>query len=139
MNNTIDAWVEFSFKGVFYAPKSTIDLDRYLEKRSSLPPLHGILAAENGIDTYSYLYEVMEQAEIQFDNPRGLAAACMVDGHFDIPALERRWWEHRVLELLQPLAGQVLGGGDLEQNPALKQALLSAYELGRQAAGKSDD
>ncbi|MCP4992796.1 MAG: hypothetical protein GY934_03270 [Gammaproteobacteria bacterium] len=139
MNNTIDAWVEFSFKGELYTPKSTIDLDRHLEQRGTLPPLHGILATENGIDTYSYLYEVMEQADVQFDNPRGVAAECLVDGHFDIPTMERRWREYRVLEQLQTLAGQALGVDDLEQNPELKQVLMSAYELGRQAAGKSDD
>ncbi|MCP3662218.1 MAG: hypothetical protein GY696_06945 [Gammaproteobacteria bacterium] len=139
MNNSIDAWVEFSFKGKFYKPKSTIDLDRYLEQRGTLPPLHGILATENGIDTYSYLYEVMEQADVQFDNPRGVAEECLVDGHFDIPTMERRWREYRVLEQLQTLASLALGVDDLEQNPELKQVLVSAYELGRQAVGKSDD
>lgn len=130
MKNSIDAHVEFSFKGESYAPYATIALDELLEHHGAIPPLHAILAEKNGIDTYSYLYEVMEQAEIFFDNARGLAADFLIDGRFDTEAFVAQWHENQVLGLLQAIALRE-GFKDLEHHPALKNALLQAYLAGK--------
>jgi hypothetical protein len=72
--NSIDAHIEFSFKGETYSLTSPLDLDRMLDKYIDPPSLHHVLAVEHGINTYSYLYEVMEVEEIEFGNATGLAA-----------------------------------------------------------------
>ena len=133
MKNTIDARVEFDFKGESYSPSATIDLDKLLESNRSFPSIHDILAAENHIDTYSYLYEVMQQTEIQFENARGIAAEFLHDGIFDHDAFVAKWHANSVLQLLQPIAKRELGIDDLEQHAGLKNALIQAYNLGKHA------
>lgn len=129
--NTIDASVEFSFKGEDYTYKTSIDLDQLLRKHDSLPSLHAILAQRHGVDTYSYLYEVMQEAEIEFSNPQGLAADYLVNGEFDQTALTTNWQAVKTNMLLTPIATSELGITDLNLHPALKRALISAYNLGR--------
>lgn len=135
MKNSIDARVIFSFKGEAYSPSATIDLDACLEQLGTLPPLHSVIAKANGIDTYSYLYEVMEMSEIEFHNPKGLAVECLTGGHFDLKAFEGKWRESQVLSSLLSIAADEMGVQDFGQHPALKRALLQAYALGA-GAGK---
>ena len=131
--NRIDAHIEFSFRGESYELTSTLDLDRVLEKYLTLPSLHIVLAVEHGIDTYSYLYEVMQEAEIEFSNPQGWACDYTPDGAFDQAALAENWHTDKALVLLQPVAARELGIADLNQHSALKNALIAAYNLGRNA------
>jgi len=130
MKNTIDAHVAFDYKGASYAPRMTIDLDALLESNSEFPPVHLLLAKAHDIDTYSYLYEVMQDSEIVFDNAQGLAAEYVDNGGFDQEAFMVRWHDSKVLDLLQPIAQRELGIADLAQHPQLKTALLQAYHLG---------
>ena len=131
MKNSIDAHIEFSFKGETYSLLATIDLDNFPELGASQPSLHAILARKHGIDTYSYLYEVMEQEEIRFDNPQGLAADFLTDGEFDLEAFSAGRQRLKMLGQLQAIATRELGIDDLAQHPELKNALTQAYELGR--------
>lgn len=131
MKNSIDAHVEFSFKGESYSLLTTIELDEFPEPEASRPSLHAILARKHGIDTYSYLYEVMEEEEIRFDNPQGLADEFFTDGEFDLEAFIARKQELKTLGQLQAIATQQLAIDDLEQHPELKKALFQAYNLGR--------
>lgn len=132
MKNSIDAHIEFSFKGETYSPSATIELDDLLAFDAALPSLHSILARKNGIDTYSYLYEIMEGEEIRFDNPQGLAAEFLSDGAFDLEAFVARARELPILARLQAIAARELGIDDLEKHRELKQALFQAYMLGRE-------
>jgi hypothetical protein len=131
MRNTIDAHVEFSFKGESHSLSATIELDEFMEPGAALPSLHAILARKHGIDTYSYLYEVMQEEEIRFDNAQGLAAEFLTDGDFDLDAFVARRQELKTLGLLQAIATRELGIDDLAQHHELKNALFQAYELGR--------
>jgi hypothetical protein len=128
--NRIDAHIEFSFKGESYDLSSALDLDRVLEKYLTLPSLHLVLAVEHGIDTYSYLYEVMLEEEIRFDNAQGMAADFMADGVFDFDGYIAQWGENHRIAPLQIIAQQEMGIEDLDQHPQLKSALLRAYQLG---------
>lgn len=134
MKHSIDIHVEFSFKGEEHSPSATLTLDDFLAF-PSVPSLHAILARKCGVDTYSYLYEVMEQAEIVFDNAHGLAADCLSEGEFDLEAFVAKGHELRTIGLLQPIAKRELGITDIEQHPALKNALLQAYRLGQNSVG----
>lgn len=130
MKNTIDAHVEFDYKGETYAPRMTLDLDALLESSGEFPSIHALLAKAHDIDTYSYLYEVMQEAEVVFDNAQGAAADCLVNGVFDQDAFIAAWRDSKVLALLQPIAQRELGIADLMQHPQLKNALVEAYRLG---------
>ena len=131
--NSIDAHIEFSFKGESYDLTSTLDLDRVLEKYLTLPSLHIVLAVEHGIDTYSYLYEVMQEEEIRFDNAQGMAADFLTDSVFDLDGYTAHWGESHRIVPLQVIAQQEMGIENLEQHPQLKSALLRAYQLGIEA------
>ena len=106
-------------------------LDDLLALDAALPSLHAILARKHGIDTYSYLYEVMQEEEIRFDNAQGLAADFLTDGAFDLDAFVARRQELKILGLLQVIATRELGIDNLAQHRELKNALFQAFELGR--------
>lgn len=133
MKNSIDAHLEFSFRGETYSLSSTLDLDRILKKYADSPSLHLVMAIEHGIDTYSYLFEVMQEEEIRFDNPQGLALDFLIDGQFDLDGYIKQYGANELLEALQAIALQELGIENLEQHPELKQALKRAYQLGMEA------
>ena len=137
MKNSIEAHIGFSFKGENYSLSSTIDLDQLLAHHDAFPSLHEILAHEHGIDTYSYLYEVMQEAEIEFGNAQGIATEFVIDGNFNNEAFAANWHDLRVLTLLQPIAMRELGIVNLDQHQELKHALIQAYNLGkRTSAGR---
>ena len=131
MTSSIDAHIEFSFKGENYSLSSTLDLDKLLTQYDTLPSIHLILAKEHGIDTYSYLYEVMEEAEIEFKNAQGIAANFLNGRDFNLTQLAAAWLEIGALALLQPIAMRELGIADLNQHPKIKNALVQAFNLGQ--------
>ncbi len=133
MKNSIDATVEFSFKGEDFTYTTCIDLDQMFLRHDAMPSIHSILAKQHGIDTYSYLFEVMQDAQIEFSSPRGYATDYLTDGQFDPAALTANWQIAKAAALLQPIAKTELGITDLNLHPALKRALLAAYNLGRNA------
>ncbi len=133
MKNCIDVLTEFSFKGEDYLCTASLDLDQLLHHHDDLPVIHELLAKQHGIDTYSYLYEVMLEADLEFSNPQGLAARYLKDGVFDLEALDRDWETNKAQLKIQSIAENELGITDLEQHPALKRALIEAYYLGRKA------
>ena len=133
MKNTVDATVTFSFKGETYTPSTTIDLDALMREHGSLPRLHYILAMTNKIDTYSYLYEVMEQSPIRFVNARGPVAGFVEDEALDIEGFQMQWQQNQIIGVLQSIASRELNIDDLENHPELKNALIEAYHCGRSA------
>ena len=133
MKNSIDAAVTFSFKGETYTPSTTIDLDALMKQHDCLPQFHHLLAMENGIDTYSYLYEVMEQSPIRFDNAQGPVAEFLDNEALDIEAFQEYWRQGRVVDLLQSIALRQMCVDDIEVEPDLKAALLEAYYCGKNA------
>jgi hypothetical protein len=134
MSDSIDAHVEFSFKGETYCLSTTIALDDFHDLHTNPASIHAILAARNGIDSYSYHYEVMCEEAVRFDNAQGLAAGFCTNGEFDLPAYVASKQSSKVIEQLRLLASGDMGIDDLERRPELKTALLHAYELGRQAS-----
>jgi hypothetical protein len=133
MKNSIEARVEFSFKGEDYTLASRIDLGELLRLHDALPSLHLILARLHSIDTYSYLYEVMQEAEVEFSRPEGCAADFITCGKFDPALLANNWQTAKTEMLLQPIAARELAIDDLNLHPALKRALVAAYNLGSNA------
>jgi hypothetical protein len=135
MKNTINASIEFHYQGELYSASATIDLDQLMKNQTPLTSLHHILATAANIDSYSYQYEMLLAEDIQFSDAQGIAAQFLHDGHFDIPGFEITWREHKKLGLLQSIAKRLLDVDDLAQQPALKNALLEAFQSGADTAG----
>ncbi len=133
MNNFVDAGVEFSFKGVNYHYTTRLDLEQLLQRYDAMPSIHDILAKQNNVDTYSYLFEIMQGTEIEFSNPQGLASDYLVDDEFNLAALEKNWQNAQTCVLLQSIAARELGITDLTRHHAIQRALIEAYNLGRKA------
>ncbi len=136
MKNTVDAQVNFSFKGEVYNPSITLDLDALVEKLDNFDVLHRTIAQANNIDTYSYLYDAMESNPIIFSNAKGLAANYLQDGVFDFVTFKQDFGDSRIAEKMSHIARSVLDIDNLEENPLIKQALLSAYQLGIESSKK---
>lgn len=130
MKNTITVSVQFDFKGESYQPTATIDLDQLMAQYGKLPDFHQWLGTVNGIDPYSYQYEVLESCELEFSEPSGIASAFLHEGRFDARGFQQQWFEQQQLRALQEIARRHLKVEDLEQQPQLKAALLEAYRLG---------
>ncbi len=131
--HTIDARVEFSFKGEDYTLTSCIDFDQLNYQEGSFPSIHALMARAHDIDTYSYLYEVMQESEIEFSNPRGIATKYFKDGTFDFSGFSNDWDEQKAIEGLRPIAMRELGVANLDGHPAIKNAMVQAYKLGRKS------
>lgn len=130
-SNTLRARLDFSFKGEPYELDTTLDLDRCTAEPGEQPNFHRLLAKAAGIDTYSYLYEVLESHEITFSEATGSAALCCRDGRFDWLEFERLGQEAQDLQVIREIAERMLGVGDLDQREDLKGALLAAYRVGK--------
>ena len=134
VDNRIRIGLEYSFRGETYSPSATIDLD-ILGDRDEMPDWHTMLAAAAGIDTYSYAYEVMRQSPIRFSQATGLAAEYLHDDEFDFAGFVRSRRQADIPEQLRGIASDVLQVNDLDAQPALAEALLQAYRLGRASLG----
>jgi hypothetical protein len=128
--NTITASIEFHYQGELYSAAETIDLDQIMQAQSALPSLHHLLAVKMGVGQYSYQYEMLLAEEITFRDAQGIAAQYLQGAHFDITGFEVAWRENKILVQLQTIASRLLDVDDIEQQPALKSALLEAYRAG---------
>jgi hypothetical protein len=130
-SNTIRARMNFSFKGVSYELDTIIDLDRCLRESDEEPNFQLHLAKASGLDTYSYLYEVLESHDVEFSEATGSATQCCQDGGFDWTGFVRVAHEDTDLSVIRAIAERTLGVFDLDANAALKAALLAAYQAGK--------
>ncbi len=135
MKNTIDACVAFDFKGQHHELCVHLDLDQAMETAGILPSIYSLIARHNQIDTYSYEYEMMQAEEIQIRRATGAVKDFVHEGRLDVAAFENHWRESKALTALRDIARRTLGIDALDQQPALKEALLAAYQLG-EAAGQ---
>ncbi|MET0104865.1 MAG: hypothetical protein ABW072_06935 [Sedimenticola sp.] len=131
LKSRVEASIEFSFKGETHKISARIDLDAMMEKQGTLPDIHRLLAAESRIDTYSYMYEVMEMQEVTFADAEGLAVECLVGDQFDFEKFESLWKENSVAMVLGPIAKKHFDVDDLEQRPEIKAALVEAFNAGK--------
>lgn len=131
MKNSFVASVEFYFKGEPYTPSVRLDLDQLMETTGGLPSLYTLIARENGIDLYSYQYEVMETEEIRFREVEGFVAEFIHNGELDTQGFVDKWHEVKLQEDLAAIAQRCMDVEELAQHPQLQRALQEAYELGQ--------
>lgn len=128
--NQVTARIEFFFKGEKFTPSAQLNIDKLLQTTDKLPVIHDFLAKENGIDCYSYEYEVMLLENIKYEDPQGIISNFIDNGELDIQAFESKWKELKIWNSLQKIAQNHLNIEVLEQQHGLKEALLEAYQLG---------
>lgn len=133
MSNTLTACIEFSFKGEDFRYVAPLDLDALLLQYDQFPAIAPLLAKIHHVDTYSYLYEVMEESDVMFSDAQGIAAEFVHHGEFDAQGFAAQWAELKVLIPLQKIAQQTLGIADLKAHPDLLSALKLAYQQGQKA------
>tara|TARA_R110002167_G_scaffold358678_3_gene574857 strand:+ start:142 stop:552 length:411 start_codon:yes stop_codon:yes gene_type:complete len=131
MANKITASITFYFKGEIFTPSLELDLDLLMQRYNGLPPLHETLAVENNIDSYSYQYEMLLGEDIQFSHAEGDAVTFLNDGEFDQAAYEHFWFQKNILNHLQKIIHTELDIDEIELHPKLIQAMLAAFQYGR--------
>lgn len=131
MANKITASITFHFKGEIFTSSLELDLDELMQRYNGLPPLHETLATENNIDSYSYQYEMLLGEDIQFSNAKGDAVSFLNDGQFNQIEYEHFWFQKNILNHLQQILLTELDIDEIEQHPKLIQAMLAAFEYGR--------
>lgn len=134
MKNSIVASVAFDFKGERHTPSMVLDLDEMMARGGGLNNLHHSIAVANGIDAYSYEYEMMMADEIHFEQPEGMAVEFLNEGQFDIEGFKTKWREQQAIEVVRSIAERCVGVTDLDSKPKLKAALVEAYLAGKAKA-----
>ena len=132
MSNHITASVEFYFKGERHSASIELDMDLHMHASGELPDLFPVLAQAMNIGAYSYEYEMMLAETIMFSDAKGLIADFVNEGNLDLAAFNHVWSESIVIEKLQDIAKEHLSIDDINQQVDLKNALLEAYQLGRE-------
>ena len=139
MSNTITVEIPFSFKGKTLVPSAIIDLDAMMRRYHEMIPgqelesVYPLLAASIDIDVYSYEYEIMQAGTGVYSKPTGLAEKHLNNTSFDYQRFYKDWLTHKDLTMVQKIAQTRMGVEDLQQQPALRDALLEALALGRKS------
>ncbi len=128
MQNTVLASIEFYFKGIRYAFSAVIDMDTCMRHGEPMRHIYQTLASENGISLHGYEFDVMEMENIEFSEPSGLVVDFFDHGVIDIDGLHDAWQREKIHSTLQAIASKHLGVDNLDENPALKAALLEAFQ-----------
>lgn len=131
MRNKISASILFCFKGKNHSPSIVLDLDQYMHANGQIPNLYPLIARVNNFDQYSYEYEMMQAEPITFSNPQGMVAEHVTESHLDIEAFESAWRKYELRQQLQEIMLNSMAIDDFKQHPALMEALLQAYQLGK--------
>ncbi|MDM8545628.1 hypothetical protein QUF61_03950 [Candidatus Venteria ishoeyi] len=135
MANSIKVTFRFSFKGINYQPASILDLDKLMDTTGHIPALDYFVANNNDIDTYSYLFEVMQVSDIEFSEAQGVAVEFCHKHDFDIPGFEEKWRKQQIINKLQLIVQQYFDTDKQTENKSLMDALLAAYTLGLETNG----
>ena len=132
MSDTITVVLDFDFKGAHHTLESRLDLGPWLRGGGEPPDLHQLLARDNGIDFYSYEYEVMQMETPRITQAEGLPAAYLRDGRLDWQALRDAARERQASETVC----RILGEHGLEEvllaTDGLYEALIAIYRAGRE-------
>ncbi|MDQ6993253.1 MAG: hypothetical protein Q9M31_07225 [Mariprofundus sp.] len=128
--NRVEAQVDFYFKGVRFTPSAIVNLDECMRYENPILYIFKILASENGIGSYSHEFDVMlmEEEEVNFNYPTGLAIDYVHNNRLDMDGFRRAWLKQCTMRVLQPIAKTYLGITELNDHPQLKAALIAAYE-----------
>lgn len=131
MSNTIKAQVCFSFRGENYSPELIINLDELMAAGQDFSRLYEQLAQANGIDSYSYAFEVMASCDIEFSDATGDAVNYLQEsGAFDLEGFRKQWKTKHSNSQLLAIAREHLNINSLDEIEGLAAALQAAFDAG---------
>ena len=131
--HTVHIRTAVSFKGETQQLKTRVDLDACTGNAEEPPNFHLILARATGIDPISYLYEVLESETLEFFDPSPAVAPFCQGEAFDWAGFAAAREARGGLAEVREIARTLLNEPDLDARPALRHALLAAYQAGRGA------
>jgi len=131
MKNSIQASLEFDFRGERFSPCVTVDLDTFMVRQDHLDRLYDMLATSIGLDVYRYEYDVMIMEEITFSEPTGIACEFTCDGKFDFDGFLVKWTRQQIIDSIQPIAEKHLNISDISKHPDIQEALIECYQKGQ--------
>lgn len=145
--NTISATVEFSFRGEHNTLTASLDVAHLTDllMNNDERAVHRVIAGKNGLDTYSYAYEVMEMQPVVYTGASGLIAQFITDGELDVAGYIEVWQAKSACALqdtagntdsdmdkvLSEIAAEHLRIEVLAEFPEVQAALRAAYQAGR--------
>lgn len=94
------------------------------------------LAQDNGIDVYSYQFEVMLDQDIYFSQAQGCARGCLKNGELNIDKLRQNFQQMSSEQVVQSIVNKYLSSD--ESTDRVKKAMLEAFQLGRASTQKLD-
>ncbi|MDX8406392.1 MAG: hypothetical protein R8K50_09635 [Mariprofundus sp.] len=126
--NHVEARVEFYFKGECFTPTAIINLDDCMRQDEPILHIFRLLAAENGIGSYSHEFDLMVEYDLTFDYPTGIAVDFISNNQLDLEGFRNAWLQQQTMQVLHPIAQTYLGIENLDEHPRVKAALLAAYQ-----------
>ncbi len=136
MKNTIQASLEFDFRGERFSPSITVDLDTVMIREGHLDKLYDMLAASISLDAYSYEYDVMIMEEITFSEPTGIAFEFTCNGRFNFDGFLKKWTRQQIIDSIQPIAEKHLNISDTSKHNDIEAALIESYQAGQKNPSK---
>ncbi len=131
--NSIDAELEFDFKGERFSPRVTIDLDAYFQAGRDIVYIYDMLATSIGIDEHRHEYDVMVMQDVVFSHPQGYAQGFVHDGQVDWQGLKQAWQSKHEQDDILTLAKSHFSEQEIADHPKLLQALTQAYKQNKKA------
>ena len=132
MSAILHAQIDTSFRGEDLHLKGELDLDKlHYDPEEPIKVYHHI-ATQNGIDSMSYLYEVIEMEPVHYssEHPR-IQAFISEDGcHFDWAGYEEDKKLQHAEKATERLLNHYFNESQQAADPNLKKALQAAYLLG---------
>jgi len=139
MKSSVQASLEFDFRGERYAPSITIDLDAMMHGQGSLNGLHDLLASSIGLDPYRHEYDVLILEDIIFSEPAGLACQFVHDGLLNFDGFIKTWETRKILAMIHPIAEKYLNISDLSKHKDIETALIESYKAGQKNKNGNTD
>ena len=131
----LNAQIDTSFRGEDLHLKGELDLDKlHYDPEEPIKVYHHI-ATQNGIDSMSYLYEVLEMEPIHYTSADPLIQSFISDDglQFDWLGYEAAKKRQRAEKATEALLNRYFDTEQQASNPKLKEALREAYLLGAES------
>jgi len=133
LKNSITVKIPFWFKGELFEPRAPLNLDDWAKRDEGEQPNFPLAVAQaNDIGSYSYELEVMESAEVAFENPTGFAVDFFNEetNTFDFEGFKTHWVSQAYFAELNSIVEKHLTE-PLKANSPLYHALMEAFILGK--------
>jgi len=135
-DHSLLASLSFDYQGRRCDLQSLVNIAEVISHQDFFQSVYLQLAQDNGIDVYSYQFEIMMDQNIVFSQARGCAQECLREGELNINKLRRNFEQASSEQIIQSIAEKYFRSEELSDH--LKRALVEAFQLGRGSTQKPD-